>query len=31
MSNFIREVLEAAGIACLFFSPLIIYFMDMPK
>jgi hypothetical protein len=34
MSNFkryIREILEAIGIACLFASPFIVYFMDMPK
>jgi hypothetical protein len=31
MSNFIRELLESTGIACIVFSPFIIYFMDMPK
>jgi hypothetical protein len=32
MSNFkryFRELLEAMGIACLFASPLVVYFMDM--
>lgn len=31
MKNFLRELAEAAGIACLFFSPFIIYFLDMHK
>lgn len=34
MSNckrYIRELLEAIGIACLFASPFVIYFMDMPR
>jgi hypothetical protein len=29
--SLMREILEAAGIACIVFSPFIIYFMDMPK
>jgi hypothetical protein len=27
--RYIRELLEAIGIACLFASPFIVYFMDM--
>jgi hypothetical protein len=29
--RYFRELLEAMGIACLFASSLIIYFIDMPK
>lgn len=29
--NFIKDLCEAAGVAALFFSPFIVYFMDMPK
>jgi hypothetical protein len=31
MKRYFRELMEAMGIACLFASPLIIYFIDMPK
>jgi hypothetical protein len=29
MKRYFRELLEAIGIACLFASPFIVYFMDM--
>ena len=29
MRRYLRELLEALGVACLFASPFIIYFMDM--
>lgn len=29
MKRYVRELLEALGIACLFASPWIIYFMEM--
>lgn len=29
MKRYIRELLEAIGIACLFASPFIVYFMEM--
>jgi len=29
MKRYIRELLEAMGIACLFAAPWIVYFMDM--
>jgi hypothetical protein len=29
--RYLQNLLEAMGIACLFASPFIIYFMEMPK
>jgi len=31
MTNFLRDLCEAAGVAALMFSPFIVYFMDMPR